>query len=376
MVSRRKAHRRVSVATRDSWELLGDRAGIIKVVDLSTGETATVRIIVDAGNKQFKVKCRRCGKWGTYSLDSITDDEKNSGLCSKCFREENISNLYVLGTDLKGNLVQINVQTGQEESMFLAKSEIDNMKNLLYTGIKHKLVKCPSNPFEKAKELLFVSDDSDYGKAIQNRKIEQNIAKFRSFERWKKTYPEELIELLSWPEDQVYEDNFRLKHPTVRSPTGKKITTSFLKAMREYCNFSRTKVVQDWEGFEFSVRDLVRRWGQLDPRRYLIFKFDSEKFCYREIDALAIGSKANIVIDAKWSGGEIKKSQIILYVRFLEAIGIPISKGVFVTADDEFEHLGENIFRIPLDWFQLAKSIDEIDLFFDRLLKKRKLAAK
>lgn len=83
-----------------------------------------------------------------------------------------------------------------------------------------------------------------------------------------------------------------------------------------------------------------------------------------------MGSEANIVIDAKWSGGEIEKSQIKLYMRFLEAIGIPISKGVFVTADDEFENLGENIFRIPLDWFQLVESIDEIDLFIDRLFKK------
>lgn len=277
MVAKRKTSRRVSVGSRNSWELLGERAGIVKVVDLSTGETATVRIIVDAGNKQFKVKCRRCGKWGTYSLDSITEDEKNSGLCPKCFREENVSNLYAFGIDLEGNLVQINLQTGQEESWFLSESEIDNMKNLLYSGINLKLVKCPSNPFENAKDLLFVDDDSDYGKAIQNKKIGQYIAKFRSFERWKKTYPKELIELLSWPEDQVSEDNFRRKFPNVRSPTGKKITTSFLRTMREYCNFSRTKVVRDWEGFEFSVRDLVMRWGQLDPRRYLIFKFDSKK---------------------------------------------------------------------------------------------------
>jgi len=76
------------------------------------------------------------------------------------------------------------------------------------------------------------------------------------------------------------------------------------------------------------------------------------------------------VIDAKWSGGEIEKSQIELYMEFLKAIGIPVSKGVFVTADDEFDHLGGNIFRIPLDWFQVAKSIDEIDLFIERLFRK------
>jgi len=342
----------------------------MRVVDLHTGETATVRIILDADNKQFKVKCRRCGKWGTYPLDLITDDEQNSGLCSKCFGEENVSNLYALGVDFEGNLVQIDLQTGYEEPWTLSESEIDNMKNLLYSGINLKLIKCPSRPFKNAEELLFVDDNSDYGKAIRNRKIKQTMVKFRSFEKWKRTYPKELIELLSSAEDQVSESLFRERFPHVCSPSGKKITTSFLRDIIEYCNFSRTKVIQEWEGFEFSVRDLIRRWGQLDTRRYLIFKFDSRRFCFREIDALATGTKTNIVIDAKWSGGEIEKSQIELYMEFLKAIGIPVSKGVFVTADDEFDHLGGNIFRIPLDWFQVAKSIDEIDLFIERLFRK------
>jgi len=373
MVEMRKTGRRVSTRSRDSWEIVGNRAGLIRMVDLSTGETATVRFIVDSSNNEFIVKCRRCGKWGTYSLDSITEDKKGSGLCPECFRKENVYN-YAVGINLEGKLVSINLQTREQESLILSPSEIDNAKKLLYSGIDLKLVKCPSNHFEHAKELLFVDGNSDYGKAIQNKEIRQYIAKVRAFEKWKKTYPNELIELLSWPDNEVSEKKFSREFPHVTSPTGKKIRTSFLRSLREHCDCSSTKVAQDWEGFEFSLRDLIDRWGQLDPRRYLIFKLDSKRFCYRAIDALAIGSKVNIVVDAKWGGGEIKKSQMQVYMRFLEAIGIPISKGVFVTADDEFDNLGDSVFRIPLEWFQVAESIDEIDVFITKLFKKRALA--
>lgn len=370
MGKKRKASRRVSTKSKDSWEISGNRVGYVRVVDLQTGETATVRFILDAGNNKFKVRCRRCGRWGTYSLNSITEDEKSSGLCPECFRTNNVSNLYAVGIDHEGNLVSINLRTGREEPWTLSDSKIENMKRLLFKGINLKLVKCPSDPFENAKKLLFVDDDSDYGKAIQNRKIEQYIAKIRAFERWKKTYPKELMELLSWPENQVSEKVFKQKFPYICSPTGRRITTPFLRAIREYCNYSKSKIVQDWEGFEFSVRDLISRWGQLDQRRYLIFDLGSNKFCYKEIDALAIGEKVNIVVDAKWSGGEVDRSQILLYMKFLGEFGIPVSRGIFVTADDEFDNLCEDVYRIPLEWFQLVKSIDKIDLFIQRLFKK------
>jgi hypothetical protein len=87
------------------------------------------------------------------------------------------------------------------------------------------MTKCPSEPFENATELLFVDGHSDYGKAIQNRRIMRMIAKFRSFERWKKTYPKEFLQLLSWFDDEVSESRFRQEFPNVLSPTVKKITT-------------------------------------------------------------------------------------------------------------------------------------------------------
>jgi hypothetical protein len=141
--------------------------------------------------------------------------------------------------------------------------------------------------------------------------------------------------------------------------------------MREYCGISRSSVVSRWQGFEFSVRDTVDRWHQLDPQRYLIFKLSSSTFSYKEIDTLGVGSKVNVLVDAKSCGGNIDKSQMTLHLRFFEKIGLPVSKGVFVTADDKFDYLGDNIFRIPFEWFQLAKSIDEVDLFIENLFKKK-----
>jgi hypothetical protein len=365
----KKDGKKVPLKSRDNWELGGNRLASIKVVDLVTGETAETRAIFDAGKNEFRVECRRCGKWGVYSLDSITEDEQNSGLCPKCFNDENAAECAV-GIDTEGELVSINLHTGRSESFVLSDSEIDNIKKLFFEGIDLKVVKCPHDPFESAIELFFVDDNSDYGKAIQNRKIMMTIAKFRSYERWKRAYPKELLQLLSWSDDEVSETRFRHEFLGVPSPTGKKITTSFLKSMREYCNCSRATVIHVWQGFEFSVRDLIGRWGQLDPRRYLIFRMEAKKFCYKEIDALGIGSKANILVDAKSGGGNIQKSQMELYIKFLNKLGISISKAVFVTADDEFKDLGENVFCVPLEWFQLAKSIDEIDLFIQNLFKK------
>lgn len=365
----KKRGKRVSLRSKDFWEISGNRAGLVRAVDFSTGEIIKTRFILEAAKRQFRVECRRCGKWGVYSLDSLTDDEKNSGLCPVCFRRENPPT-HAIGVDSEGKLVSINLQTKQEQSWILSDMEINHMKKLLYDGIDLELVKCPSNPFENAKELLFVDDSSDYGKAIKNKGIQHYIAKFRSFERWKREHPAELLELLSWSEDEVSAKRFKDRFPNVHSSTGKTITTPFLKSIREHCNSSSIKFFQDWEGFEFSIRDALNRWGQLDRRRYLIFKYDSKRFCYREIDALARSSKVNILIDAKWSGGEIEKSQMELYMEFLERIGIPISKGIFVTADDEFDSFGDNIFRFPLEWFQILGDIDKVDLLIDRLSEK------
>jgi len=370
-MGRRQKRKRVSRKTRDSWELTGKRGGTIEVVDMITGEKGSARFIVDATKNEYKVQCRRCGNWGTYSLNSITDNQRCSGLCPDCFVKENKNHIYAFGQKSDGKWEQIPL-SGTKESWFLSDSEIDRINELLYPGINLRLVKCPPDPFEEAEQLLFLDDDSNYAKAIQNRKIKQHIAKIRAFEKWKKTYSEECVELLSWSDDEVSENHFVKMFPDVKSPTGKKITTSFLKSMKEHCSNSKATVISDWQGFEFSVRDLISRWGQLDPRRYLIFKLDSKKFCYREIDALAIGSDAKVIVDAKWSGGEIKKSQMELYMRFLHKIGIEVTRGIFVTADDDFEDLGDNIFRMPLDWFQQLKSIDKVDLFIRRLLQMRK----
>lgn len=370
----KKDGRKIPLKSRENWELIGNRLATVKVVDLSTGETAETKVIFDAGRNEFRVECRKCRKWGIYSLDSITEDEQDSGLCPLCFKKENPTECAV-GMDPEGELVSINLRTWQSESLVLSESEINNVKKLMFEGIDLKMTKCPSEPFESATELLFVGDHSDYGKAIQNRRIMRTIAKFRSFERWKKIYQKEFLQLLSWSDDEVSESRFRQEFPGVLSSTGKKITTFFLKSMREYCNYSRASVIHIWQGFEFSIRDLISRWGQLDPRRYLIFRMGAKKFCYKEIDALGIGSKANILVDAKSGGGTVQKSQMELYVRFLNKVGIPISKAVFVTADDEFKDLGDDVFCIPLEWFQLAKSIDEIDLFIQNLFKKRRTRA-
>jgi hypothetical protein len=312
---------------------------------------------------------------GGYTLLILLQKTNKTRLCPQCFKKENPTE-YAVGMNLEGEFVSINLRTGQPESLVLSESEIENVKKLMFEGIDLKMTKCPSEPFESATELLFVDDHSDYGKAIQNRRIMRTIAKFRSFERWKKIYPKEFLQLLSWSDDEVSESQFRQEFPGVFSPTGKKITTFFLKSMREYCNYSRAKVIPIWQGFEFSIRDLISRWGQLDLRRYLIFRMGAKKFCYKEIDALGIGSKANILVDAKSGGGTVQKSQMELYIRFLNKVGIPISKAVFVTADDEFKDLGDDVFCIPLEWFQLAKSIDEIDLFIQNLLKRRRIGAR
>lgn len=367
--------KRVSRKTRDSWELTGSRTGTIKVVDLTTGEKGSARFIVDASKNEYKIQCRRCGEWGTYLLTSITDNQRSSGLCPDCFARENQSNVYAFGQTLEGKWEQIPL-SGKEESWILSDSEIDRIKELLYPDTDLRLVKCPPDPFEKAEELLFLGEDSDYARTIQNKKIRHYIAKVRAFEKWKTTYPEECVKLLSWSDDEVSENRFVEMYPDARSPTGKKITTSFLQSMREHCSRSKSKVVSDWQGFEFSVRDLISRWDQLDPRRYLIFKLDLRKFCYREIDALGIGTNAKVIVDAKWVGGEIKKSQMELYVKFLREVGIEVTRGVFVTADDEFEDLGNDIFRMPLDWFTLLKSIDRVDIFIRRLLQMRKKSAR
>lgn len=263
-MGRRRKGKRVSRKTRDFWELTGSRAGTIKVVDMTTGEKGSARFIVDANKNEYKVQCRRCGKWGTYSLTSITDNQRCSGLCPDCFAKENQNNIYAFGQKLEGQWEQIPL-SGTKESWFLSNSEIDRINKLLYPGINLRLVKCPPDPFEKAEELLFLGDDSNYAKAIQNRQLKQHIAKIRAFEKWKKTYPEECVELLSWSDDEVSENRFVEMFPDVRSTTGKKITTSFLKSMKEHCSSSKAKVIADWQGFEFSVRDLISRWDQLDP---------------------------------------------------------------------------------------------------------------
>jgi hypothetical protein len=177
--------------------------------------------------------------------------------------------------------------------------------------------------------------------------------------------------LLSWEDDGVSEQRFTKMYPTVPSASGNKITTTFLRSMREYCGFSKSPMVSQWQGFEFSVRDTVDRWGQLDPRRYLIFVRTQSTFSYKEIDVLGTGSKVNLLLDAKSCGGIVDKSQMLLYIKFFEKINIKISKGVFITADDDFDYLGDNIFRLPFEWFKLAKSIDEVDLFIERVFEKR-----
>jgi len=188
-MGKHKKVRRVSTKTKDSWELTGNRAGTIKVVDLETGEEGSARFIVDVDKDEYKIECRRCKKWGTYSLNSITDNQRTSGLCPNCYKKENQDNFYGFGKTLDGQWVQIG-DSQNEESWFLSKSEINRIKKLKYPGIDLKLVKCPPNPFEKTEELLFVDNESDYGKAIQNRKIEDYVAKIKAFEKWKKTYPE------------------------------------------------------------------------------------------------------------------------------------------------------------------------------------------
>ena len=62
---------------------------------------------------------------------------------------------------------------------------------------------------------------------------------------------------------------------------------------------------------------------------------------------------------------------MLQYLKFLEKVNIRISKGVFITADDDFDYLEDNIFRLPFEWFQLAKSIDEVDLFIERVFEKK-----
>ena len=367
--------RRVSNKNKDVWELIGKRSAAVRVVNLETGETGTTKIIVDADNQVYCVKCLRCGEWGKYPFSSITDNQKNSGLCPDCFDKENNNSGAFFGQSSDGTWECIPISR-KRNSIIASESEIKKIDKLLYPKIKFKIIKSPSDPFKKAKELIFVDQDSDYVKAIENFKIKKYQDKFSSFEKWKRDHQNELIELLSWSDDEVSQKKFRSMFPNVRSAAGKKVSTLFLRAMKEHCSNTPTKVVKDWQGFEFSIRDQINRWSQLDPRRYLIFKVNDNVFYYKEIDVLAIGSNSKMVIDAKWCGGEIDKLQMEEYMKFLQKIGIEVTKGVFVTADDKFEILGNNIFVIPLEWFKLMDSIDNVDKFIDRVTKKKKKVGK
>jgi hypothetical protein len=362
--------KRVSSKSKDDWEFTGNRLLTLEVVNLRTGESAKVRAVIDMDKKQFSVECRKCSKWGVYSIDKITEEEKMSGLCPACFKQEN-SETYVFGINEAGELVNINTETGEEESAIYTDEQIKNYEKLLYPNVKFTIVPCTSDPFSTATELLFVDGESEYGKAIHNASIRKGIARMKAYEQWKKTYPRQLLELLSWDDEDVSEKKFSEVFPEVPSASGKKITTTFLKSMREYCGYPLSSFVPQWQGFEFSVRDTVERWGQLDSRRYLIFKQSSTTFAYNEIDTLGKGSNVNVLLDAKSCGGNVDKSQMQTYLKFFKAINLPISKGVFVTADDDFGALGDNVYRLPFEWFQCLKSIDEVDLLVDRIIDRK-----
>ncbi len=61
---------------------------------------------------------------------------------------------------------------------------------------------------------------------------------------------------------------------------------------------------------------------------------------------------------------------MVSYLQFFKEIGIKISKAVFVTTDERFSDLGDNIFEMPFEWFQFLKSVDDVDLLLERLKKK------
>ena len=182
--------------------------------------------------RQFKLHLKFC-----HTLDNVpfnqygrrilyTENEKTSGLCPSCYKKDN-SAIYHLGINSRGELIYVNAENGDEESAILTPEQIKNHEKLLYPNVTCSLVPCGSNPFGDAKELLFVGQDSEYGKAIHNVSVRKNIAKMTAFEEWKKTYPEQLLELLSWEEETVSEERFNKMYPTVSSAFGKKITSTF-----------------------------------------------------------------------------------------------------------------------------------------------------
>jgi hypothetical protein len=173
--------KRVSSSTKNDWELTGNRLLTLEIVDLTTGETAKVRAIVDMDKQQLSVECRKCGQWGNYSLETTTENEKTSGLCPSCYKKEN-SVLYHLGINSRGELVYINAENGVEESAILTPEQIKNHEKLLYPNVNWNIIPSGPDPFNDAKELLFVGTESEYGKAIHNISVQKDIAKMTAFE--------------------------------------------------------------------------------------------------------------------------------------------------------------------------------------------------
>lgn len=381
-----------------------------KGVDLTNGKTFIVDGIDDLENNCIIIKCRACNNEYKWDKKNSSEDEWTSGLCNVCLSKEQksakpedkikeIRKLHAIrdhNTDKmveppKNRSWEIVFQNGVVKKC--SKEEVISHYCYTETQIRENLekLKVPveenwnltkfdeSQINDPAFEISLIDHSSIFFKIIENFKFETVIERMTVYENWKRNNFDIFLIIESHLFDKTNEqvlDYLKAQYPDSRSPRGSNWTLKNVRLLREYMNQIPKDISREWEKWENTIRMMLRLRKILIPERLLIFKnVDSNKFSYKEIDALAKGKDEYFLIEAKYKGGDVNPDQAQLYIKALEKIGYNITAALYITAEEGIpKKIADNIYVLPSMWFSVIYDGKEEEVILARIKRAIEIA--